>query len=380
MRSLNLLPFVVPATACVAKMGEMRLGQCWKRGYRSQLQSVIEFVETVLEASTAANGSEPVWQVWLKENMNSSTATLSKPSFSERALRAEVARLRSQNARLQEKADRLVAQVDAAAVIQRQLTPPASLELHGANIDVYCWPVSEVSGDMYDIVRLDEVTTAIIVLDVAGHGLAAGMLAVVLKQRLLDEISNSQQAGKLDPGDLLSQLNESLIDMQLPDCQFATAIVAIFDESSGLLRVARAGAPYPILSQQCEATAIPLQGEGGLVGVLSNASFETVEVQLAPGDAVYFWTDGVETLLDESEQYALCQPASCPGKLNDGQLSSRHRLFDAVTRRTKTAISPGCELDDTTIVVLERTGTCPSELGSPSPSLESNRQVLQCNA
>lgn len=306
--------------------------------------------------------------------MNSSTATLTFNTSSEIELRAEIARLRLQNRRLQDTADRMTSEMDAAALLQRQLTGPASLQLSGANIDVYCRPVGEVSGDMYDVVCLDEATTAIIVIDVAGHGLAAGMLAVQLKQRVRDYLDDSHQPDELDPGDLLSQLNGWLITAEWPDCQFATATVAIFDESSGVLRFARGGAPYPVLLQAVEAAATPLESEGALIGVIPHARFETIQVALSPGDAVCFWTDGLELLLDERELGALFQQASCAGRASDGH--ARIQLFDAVARRAESAVKLGRELDDTTMVVLERIGTKASQ--QPPPVPKPQRQILPC--
>ena len=293
--------------------------------------------------------------------MNPTTATPNRIYPSSDELRVEIARLRNRNLRLEDTANRLQAEIGAAAAIQRDLLPRALPSVEGANINAYYRPVGEVSGDLYDVIRLDDRTTAIVVMDVSGHGVGAGMLATLLRQKLAEAIELCRSSGDLDPGRALALLNQAVIDLDLSDCQFVAATLAFFDEVSRVVRVARGGAPYPIVVRERATRATPLMSDGPIIGVLEDAVFGSVEIELEPGDAIILCTDGLERLLDEKAFCGLCSDSYRVARTDGRSSAGYQQLFQAVTEQINTAAraadadagDDSGALDDTTLVVLD---------------------------
>jgi hypothetical protein len=212
-----------------------------------------------------------------------------------RRLRSELEGLRAleavQRARIAELEDEL----RLAASLQSNLrseTPPVD----GVAIHTLSCPADVVSGDMLDVVRLNESEVAITLLDATGHGLAAGILAAYVKRSLDGASLMRDTNGAPAPSEVLSGLNQHLLDLQLDECEFVTATYLVYNERNRVIRWARAGAPYPILLRPGEDSRV-LPSAGPLLGVLPDAEFEVVELQLERTDTVVLHTDGLDALV-----------------------------------------------------------------------------------
>jgi sigma-B regulation protein RsbU (phosphoserine phosphatase) len=113
-----------------------------------------------------------------------------------------------------------------------------------------------------------------------------------------------------DPGGFLERMNALLLPMlqQEDMLLFATACYMVFDASTGVLRMANAGHPIPLHFRGAENTAIWLMDDPGLRGcalaIAEDATYETVEKRLQPGDSVVMYTDGLyEVERDDGEEF-----------------------------------------------------------------------------
>ena len=215
------------------------------------------------------------------------------------SLRPALVSLRSQleSARHEGREDRqrlasLNGQLQRAGQMQRGLhhAPPP---MHGANAHTLFAPAQTVSGDVCEIIRLDDSHVALVLADVTGHGLAAGLLAAFVKRSLRGSASVARGRRIREPDEVLDRANQDLLEAAPPECEFATAVYAVYDERTRMIRWARAGAPFPILIRSGHAPQ-PLVSDGPLLGVLPNATFPTAEYQLEPDDTVLFTTDGLD--------------------------------------------------------------------------------------
>ena len=155
-------------------------------------------------------------------------------------------------------------------------------------------PASWVSGDMYDVFRIDEHNIGVFMTDAMGHGIAAGLLTMFLRQALVAKHITGRSYRIVSPAEVMRSLNDCLIRRQLPNCQFVTGVYAIFDTESLVLRFARGGHPHPIHVDR-DGQARVLSVPGGLLGVPDiPVDFGEHRLRLDPGDKVYFYTDGVE--------------------------------------------------------------------------------------
>jgi serine phosphatase RsbU (regulator of sigma subunit)/CHASE3 domain sensor protein len=198
-----------------------------------------------------------------------------------------------------------------------------------------------VAGDCYDIVVLDADQVGLIVVDIAGHGAAEGILALRCKELLRAGLSAAH-----DPGAALTTAAEQLGAMG--EEVFLTAFVGVIDTRSGEVRYANAGHPPAFIA--LADTWVDLGPTGPLMGLLGTG-WTTRGASMSPGDTLCVYTDGlIETRNAEHEFFG-------PERLVDLVQGSRCDEAPAVVKRCIDEVqlfSPGGLRDDVTVVVVCR--------------------------
>ena len=161
-------------------------------------------------------------------------------------------------------------------------------------------PASMMGGDFFHIARLSDDTAGICICDVMGHGVRAALITAML--RALIETHAAEAA---DPGRFLTQLNIELtrILKQTGTLVFATVLYCVIDIKERDAFFARAGHPAPlhVSPSTCEVQSVTFSkaSDGPAIGILPDAQFKTIEVKLAPGDFLLFFTDGIIEVEDK---------------------------------------------------------------------------------
>lgn len=197
-------------------------------------------------------------------------------------------------------AKQYVNQLRLASQVQREFLPETLPRLGNVSFDVLFRPVDYVSGDIYDVHRLDEEHVGLAIADATGHGIPAALLTVYIKRALRGKEIENGTYRILEPDEVLARLNEDLLDAHLTECPFVAAVYAVLNTRTNELRLARGGAPYPLLRAPDGKTDM-LVSEGRVVGATPDAEFEVLTVQLQPGDAVLLCTDGLERIVAPDE-------------------------------------------------------------------------------
>lgn len=182
-----------------------------------------------------------------------------------------------------------------AGLVQREFLNSKLPDMRNSRWLTLYRPAEAVSGDLYDVVRLDRDRVAITVLDATGHGLSAALLAAYGRRAVQEEIAADSSRADL-PHNVLQRMNHELVSADLSECQFISAIQAVYNERTNEMTWARGGACYPILVRE-NHPPMQVRSSGPLVGVEADVQFETVRLQLEPGDTVLFFTDGLDGLL-----------------------------------------------------------------------------------
>ncbi|RJK93867.1 GAF domain-containing protein [Vallicoccus soli] len=203
----------------------------------------------------------------------------------------------------------------------------------------------QVGGDWYDALRLPDGRLAVVLGDVAGHGLAAagtmGQLRNALRAYLVEDGA---------PGRALARL-DVLLQWLLPEAT-ATAAVAVVDPATGLARVASAGHPPPLLispdgvPQVLEVASAPLLGAPLPAG--PGAVPET-EVPLQWGSGLALYSDGLVERRGEPFDTGLARLVGALVDVRDGRVAGD--AGEAVFERSR---DPQNEDDATLIVVARR--------------------------
>ncbi|MFF8950232.1 SpoIIE family protein phosphatase [Streptomyces sp. NPDC014940] len=204
-----------------------------------------------------------------------------------------------------------------ALQLQHAIMPPAHapLEVPDLQVAVRYRPAETehlVGGDWYDAVVLPSGLVLLCVGDVAGHGIEAATSMVVLRNAL-----RGLAVTGAGPAQLLSWLN--IVAHHLTGAVTATAVCGLYDGERRTLRWARAGHLPPVLVRDGEASAMPTL-KGLLLGAVPDAVYEETEMQLAAGDTLLMYTDGLierrDRSVQESLSHLLSMARSAPGGLD----------------------------------------------------------------
>ena len=192
--------------------------------------------------------------------------------------------------------DNLTEQLRLAGLVQQDFLPtemPNTDKIRWATVFL---PAEWVSGDIYDVVRLDEQHIAFYVADVVGHGMPAALLTIFLKQALVlrETVENNYRI--FSPAEVMKNLNVRMAAQKLSGYQFATCCYCLLDTKTLQLTFARAGHPYPILIRPGE-TPERLEIRGSLLGVFGQSEYPQQTMQLQPGDKFLLYSDGAEPFI-----------------------------------------------------------------------------------
>ncbi|MBR5050932.1 MAG: SpoIIE family protein phosphatase, partial [Desulfovibrio sp.] len=188
--------------------------------------------------------------------------------------------------------ERMESELDMARRIQEGLLPAISPEMasHPAfELSASVTPARLVGGDFYDAFFVDETKLLVALGDVSGKGVPAALFmssAVTLLRGL--------SRGTESPAAVLCAINKELAARN-PENMFVTLAVGLFDTQSSVFTFALAGHPAPVLVPGNGAPCRLLDGFTPelVAGVMEDACYHDHAVALAPGDALFFYTDGI---------------------------------------------------------------------------------------
>jgi serine phosphatase RsbU (regulator of sigma subunit) len=264
-----------------------------------------------------------------------------------RALREELAAERSARQGAGRKLVELDEEMRLAESLQRDFLPRSLPEVGGARFAVLYRPASWVSGDIYDVVRLDETHVGFYVADAVGHGLPAALLTMFIKKALQTKRIYGNTYEIIAPDVSMQELNASICEQSLSSCQFCTAVYCVLDAAELMLTFARAGHPQPILLRGGGRAEL-IDAPGVLLGVFPEAHFEPRAVRLEEGDRLILYTDGAESWpRDDRPRERLKQAAASLSHL------PREEMLPKLAERIEAARPPGREEDDITIVAMD---------------------------
>jgi sigma-B regulation protein RsbU (phosphoserine phosphatase) len=196
-----------------------------------------------------------------------------------------------------EVADRLSLKNDleVARQIQLAMLPRAAFHTSGLEAFGITRPANTVGGDFYDILALPDGRVVLALGDVAGKGSPAALLMALLlamMRTLVDE-------GVEGPA-LVGRLNYQIMK-QAPRSRFVTLFVGVLDPTTGALSYVNAGQNPPLV-RRGDGRYDPLREGGVAVGMFEQATYEAGTTQLAVGDVLVMFSDGVVEAEDASGQ------------------------------------------------------------------------------
>ncbi len=252
-----------------------------------------------------------------------------------------------ENARLLEEErgkQRLEEELNVARRIQADLLPrelPCEGWFRAAGSSI---PSREVGGDYYDFRHTGADAWTIVVADVSGKGISSALLASLLQGAFL-------LSGELAMPDMMARVNHFLNDRTGGE-KYATVFYCTLNRD-GLLRWVNTGHPRPCVVR-ANGDVLRLASTGLPLGLLDIGAYEEEQVQLAPGDRVVLFSDGLTEA--ENGDGEFFENAALERVIAENLDAPCITLLHKLERALEAFLEGGVPADDVTIVVLEYAG------------------------
>jgi serine phosphatase RsbU (regulator of sigma subunit) len=182
---------------------------------------------------------------------------------------------------------RMREELEDARAIQLAMLPSSAPEVSWLELQGMSLPASEVGGDYYDFLPVDGERVAVVVGDVAGHGVASGLLLSGVRAGL--HLLRSDLA---EPRAVVERLNLLVRDSGVSRL-FMSLVVALFDRTTGSVQVVTAGHPPAMRFRSASGQVTVLEASSPPLGTRLRPDFPQRAEPLEPGDLWLFVTDGL---------------------------------------------------------------------------------------
>lgn len=236
-------------------------------------------------------------------------------------------------------------ELEFAREVQKNLIPGQGLQVEGVEFATFFEPSAAIGGDYFDILELpgegegDSGRLGVVIADVAGHGLSAGLRMAMLKAGLLTLVEEGKPARQLLPA------LDSLV-RKASDRVFVTASLSLIDLSNGVVEMTNAGHPPAYLLRDGEIEEILLAGSP--LGALGE-DYGFRRFELEPGDVLVWLSDGfIEAAAADGEVFGYDRTMESLKGSADSAVEVRDRILEEIHRYTE---GVGAD-DDLTLVVM----------------------------
>lgn len=187
-----------------------------------------------------------------------------------------------------------------ARSFQQALVPDHFHDLPGMSISFLYQPSGHVGGDLVGIFQVSETRYGIFSVDVAGHGVASALMTARIaghlnastpERNLALAVDDAGQCCMLPPDEVCRRLNNLLLNEMETD-NYLTMALADVDIASGKAVIAQAGHPNPVI-QRVDGSVEFVSSYGMPIGLIPDAEFNSFSINLAPGDRLLFYSDGI---------------------------------------------------------------------------------------
>lgn len=245
---------------------------------------------------------------------------------------------------------RLEEELAVARQIQLSMLPPGEPQAQGWEFGMHYEAARQVGGDFYDFFELPDSNAtaqlALVVADVADKGVPAALF-MALSRTMIRSVAISDRS----PATALSRANDLILNDSQTDL-FLTAFYAALDVENGRMIYSNAGHNPPLWYRSQEQSFQELSTDGIALGVISDITLEDALIEVAPGDLLVFYTDGVtEAMNADLEEFGV---ERLKAAIADAAADSAARIRDAVVAAVDAYTGDAPRWDDFTLLVARR--------------------------
>jgi sigma-B regulation protein RsbU (phosphoserine phosphatase) len=239
-------------------------------------------------------------------------------------------------------AERRAAQeMEIARQVQSKLLPQKAPPLATLDYAGICVQARAVGGDFYDFLELGQGRVGFVLADIAGKGMPAALLMANLQAHLRSQAAILAH----DLPQSLRSVNRMFFDSTQPN-NYATLFLGVYNDGTRRLRYVNCGHNPPLLLRQGQVTRLPATAT--VLGLFENWDCETAILDLAPGDVLAMFTDGIIEAADaKGEEFGEGRLAR---QLQENSSEPAGRQLNAVVEAVR-SFAPGEQGDDLTLLI-----------------------------
>ncbi|NCX99319.1 MAG: fused response regulator/phosphatase [Planctomycetia bacterium] len=262
------------------------------------------------------------------------------------------------NERISRINEHMVRDLTAAAKVQRSLLPAADVTIPATRVSWKYVPCQSLAGDFLNIFPLDEDHAGMFVVDVSGHGVPSSLMAVTVGRFLTPKVTDQSLLVRQGadgrvviarPAEVATQLNRLFQADEFSGLYF-TIFYAVLHLPTGRLDYVSGG--HPAMVRVPEGGSAEFHGaEGFPIAFVPDVEYEQHSLQLAPGDRLYFYSDGVPEAMDKDRQPLGEQPMA--DLLTASRAGPLDESVSGLLARVEEWCRPEGPLDDVSILGVE---------------------------
>ncbi len=192
--------------------------------------------------------------------------------------------------------ERIRAELEATAKIQKLFWPKMPELGEGNHVWAFTEPALSVGGDLHDVIPIPDGSWLVYVADVVGKGLPAALMMAALSAKI-----RSLAPSHREINELLFNVNKEMYQLMFEEGLFATIALCKYWPHTGQVQIVRAGHLYPLWAARDGLRDLP-KLDGISIGVEFEAEYEKTEFVLSPGEALLFISDGVTEAENEGTE------------------------------------------------------------------------------
>jgi sigma-B regulation protein RsbU (phosphoserine phosphatase) len=255
-----------------------------------------------------------------------------------------------ENARLYQVAvekGRMERELQVAREVQSRLLPQEMPAIPGWEFAAGWQPAREVSGDFYDFVTFHDGQPGAVIGDVTDKGMPAALFTASARS-----VVRANVAAGDDPGSVLGLAN-TVLSAEAPNGMFVTLLLVKFGTSDGRIRYSNAGNSRPLLYRSNVDAFTDLGTSGFPLGIDPDFQYGSAEEDLAPGDFLLLYTDGLTDANDS--QLDLFGRDRLLAALRDASRLPASEMRERLRSAVAAFIGTTPPYDDVTFVIARRT-------------------------
>lgn len=198
---------------------------------------------------------------------------------------------------LVEKNEKMNQDIEFAKRMQINMLPLKGI-YNDLKIDYYYEPSELLSGDMFDVFKINRNYTGFYICDVVGHGISASMISMYVRQTV-----RAISKKKTDINDILGELHRTFLALNFDDDKYFSIFYCIFNKNTLTLEYVNAGHNcLPLLKRGDDIKKVEAKGYP-ICNIFDSVIYEVNRLQMKENDKILLYTDGITEMKDEEGEF-----------------------------------------------------------------------------